>query len=96
MSDTDTDAVATLNFPGNATMAGTFTNAMNDRNSPEFQQVQNQFCSQVSISWISADFKFVMFMVHHIIYNGLFQISDVMQGSSLSDVYDGCEVLEIR
>ena len=40
-------AAATLNFPGTATMDGTFTEAMNNRTSAEFQWVQSQFCSQV-------------------------------------------------
>ena len=57
-------ATATLNFPGTATMGGTFTEAMNDRTSTEFRQVQSDFCSQVRTVWISANLVLLYNIIH--------------------------------
>ena len=46
-TDAATGITVTLNFPGTARMTGTFTEAMNEKGSAEFRQVQHQFCSQV-------------------------------------------------
>ena len=48
-SDNDNNAVAvrTMGFPGTATKPGTFTDALKDKTSPEFKQLEKDFCAEV-------------------------------------------------
>ena len=40
-------SVATYDMPGTAVLPGTFTPALNDKESDEFKQIEFDFCSQV-------------------------------------------------
>ena len=54
-SDSDNKAVTvrTMGFPGTATKPGTFTDGLKDKTSPEFKQLEKDFCAEVrkSISY---------------------------------------------
>ena len=37
-----------MNFPGTATKAGTFTEELKDKESPEFKELAKEFCAEAS------------------------------------------------
>ena len=45
--DGTTTRMETANYPGVATLDGTFTDVLNNKTSPEFTQIQEDFCSKV-------------------------------------------------
>ena len=50
-SDTDGKTavtVETMNFPGTATKDGTFTDELKDKDSPQYKQLAQEFCGEVS------------------------------------------------
>ena len=55
------DPIATLRFPGMATLPGTFTSELTNRNSTTYKQIELNFCNEVSD--IQIDCKHLVFLL---------------------------------